>query len=883
MLVETIHQDNSKVGREDKLIEMTKSLGGRIQEILSGHDPPLEPEIKEYLENILADVNISAPPDDNEREALKSTLEQFVNEQECGSILSLLSLEASSPQQESVKKSSTPPKPQMLGDCYSSSAPISPTSRDKTPEGEPSEQDPKNNTQKDLRKQRRQAKRKGGKKVAPSSHDPQHANSASATSSELFDDHASAWKERQEDGQLWGGRGHGGRGVQFTGENYDNIHLPSVSLQFEGNELLVDSSMDIVRGHRYGLLGRNGVGKSTLLRQLAARAIPGIPHGMRIILCQQQIQGREDQTALEALVEADTDRTALLQEMEEVESQIEQGIDLEENAQRLGDIVAELDVIDADGAEGRAEEILRGLSFTTAMINGPTASLSKYDFFLEELDQYNNQYREKIWLLIPQYFVCRCLFAGGGWRMRLALAKALFVPYADLILLDECTNHLDLHGMDWLIRYLTKADSQQERTLMVVSHDRSFLDAICTDIVVMEHHRLSYHVGNYSEYQRQMQDKAARQAQILDASERQRNKAMAFVQKQQNSKKSTDPNKQRQAKMIRDKKLDRIGNYREDGKKFKQFSLKTMDESSVRLAQKVHIERDSPVLKLQFPNPTWPPGVSEGSPLVQFDGVSFGYDAEGDPLLKDLTLNIVRGSKIALVGNNGCGKTTLVKMIAGELENKGKTTGTLWRHPSLRIGHVTQYSVEELEDYAHMTVVQYAEEKLSTGRASSTVIKEASGNVRQYLGSFGLGGAHAHRPIGSMSGGERMRLCFATILADEPHMLMLDESTNHVDLETLDSMSTALSAYQGAVLMVSHNQAFLSGFCKELWVLEHGRVDVSHNDTESFDELFSSYRDHILSSSAASDRRQERRAKTIMAKRATKQDTGAQKNTTLFA
>ena len=145
--------------------------------------------------------------------------------------------------------------------------------------------------------------------------------------------------------------------------------------------------------------------------------------------------------------------------------------------------------------------------------------------------------------------------------MRLALARALFVPSSDLILFDECTNHLDLHGLDWLIRYIQKS----EQTMIVVSHDRSFLDGICSDIIVMEHQRLNYHVGNYSEYQRQMQDKAARESHILDAAERQRAKAAAFVQKQQAmaNKKSADPNKQRQAKMIKDKKMERLGNYRE--------------------------------------------------------------------------------------------------------------------------------------------------------------------------------------------------------------------------------------------------------------------------------------------------------------------------------
>lgn len=191
-------------------------------------------------------------------------------------------------------------------------------------------------------------------------------------STDLVDDHSSAWQECQEQRKLWGGRGHGGRGVRFTGENDDNVHLPSVSLQFKGNELLVDSIMDIIRGHRYGLLGRNGVGKSTLLRQLAAHAIPGIPHGLRICLVR-----REDQTALEALLEADTDRILLLDEMEKVEYEIEKGVKLQENSLRLGNIVAELDVIDADGAEDRAKEILRGLSFTAAMIDASTASLSE--------------------------------------------------------------------------------------------------------------------------------------------------------------------------------------------------------------------------------------------------------------------------------------------------------------------------------------------------------------------------------------------------------------------------------------------------------------------------------------------------------------------------
>jgi len=211
-----------------------------------------------------------------------------------------------------------------------------------------------------------------------------------------------------------------------------------------------------------------------------------------------------------------------------------------------------------------------------------------------------------------------------------------------------------------------------------------------------------------------------------------------------------------------------------------------------------------------------------------------------------------------------------------------KKNGSLWRQPNIRIGHLTQYAVEELEQYAKKTVVEYAEEHLMSGRATSSIVAKSagSGNVRQYLGSFGLGGKHAHRPIGKLSGGERMRLCFAKVLADEPHLLLLDESTNHVDIETLESMSKALNEYEGSVLMVSHNQFFLSGFCTELWVLDDG-VTVNKSDTESFDEIFSQYRSSILQKGGTtlSDRRQ---LKVNMAKRATKQRAGTQQSTALL-
>uniref|UniRef100_A0A7S3KXI9 ABC transporter domain-containing protein n=1 Tax=Amphora coffeiformis TaxID=265554 RepID=A0A7S3KXI9_9STRA len=436
------------------------------------------------------------------------------------------------------------------------------------------------------------------------------------SSEETTEDDASAWRQRQSEGKSWGGRGFGGRGEYAGKVNHikSNIHLANVTVSLpNGADLLQNTTMDISANHRYGLIGRNGVGKSTLLNRLACRMIPGMPD-MRILVVQQQVEG-SDKTPVEVLLEADVDRAQLLAEEEELETALESGsvseTEIEQIAERLSHIVVELDAIGADSAESRANEILNGLQFTQDMLQKPTINLS------------------------------------GGWRMRLALARALFVP-CDLLLLDECTNHLDLHGLDWLIKYLTSDDS---RTMIIVSHDRSFLDAVCTDILRMDHMQLSYHVGNYSEYERQMAEKSARDAQILGAAERQRAKAEAFVQKQQAmaNKKSADPNKQRQAKMIKEKKMERIGNYREDGKRYKNFSLKQLDESHVRLAQKVHIEIDEPVIKMNFPEPLWPPGIAPGDGIVRTEGFSFGYDTKRT-ILNDITVEIRRGSKIALVG-----------------------------------------------------------------------------------------------------------------------------------------------------------------------------------------------------------------------------------------
>ena len=670
---------------------------------------------------------------------------------------------------------------------------------------------------------------------------------------EDMDDHGSAWADLQAEGNdQWGGRGHGGRGVRSGANTASNIHLTSVNLQFAGNELLENATIQINGGHRYGLLGRNGVGKSTLLRRLANHSIPGFPRDVRVMLVKQEVEGTT-KSVIQTLLDTDTEMAALVEEQRLLEEQIEiaVGQDGQDNSEalasvveRLGIVASDLDAMDADSAEDRARDLLRCLKFGKAMVEGPTNHLS------------------------------------GGWRMRLALAQALFVP-SDLLLLDECSNHLDIFALMWLSDYLSTCG----RTVVIVSHDRDFLDQVCTDIMLLEHKKLSYHVGNYTAFRIQQEEKQARQAQILDASERKRSKALSFIEQQQkgSGKKYQDPKKQRQAKMIKEKKLDRIGNYREDGKRYQTHSLKKMSEEYLLTPEKVIVEADEPVARMKLIDPTWSPGMTPGSPLIQANDMSFGYSRDSPFLLNNLTLDVARGSKIALCGRNGQGKSTLLNLFTGKINPEEKTwrfSGTLCRHPCLRVGHLTQHSVEELDEYASLTVVEYAEQNLLSGSAAMEVSSASGGskNIRQYLGAFGLGGTHAHRLVGTLSGGERMRLCFAKIMASAPHLLVLDEPSNHIDLETCDVLSAALDAFQGSVLVISHNQSFLSGFCKELWVVEDGKVEVRHS--ESFEELFLEYKSEAIA--GASSRRNIRTAKAKLAKKASHQRVGRTERSALI-
>jgi ATPase subunit of ABC transporter with duplicated ATPase domains len=645
-----------------------------------------------------------------------------------------------------------------------------------------------------------------------------------------LDDYSSAWEACKAEGRSWGGKAQGGRGVarsyqcMSSGKTKDAV-VNQVTLAFDGHELLRESRLCIAHRHRYGLIGKNGVGKTTLLRRIAAKAVPGWPMHLSTLYVQQEVFGSRV-TVLECLLNGNPgEQAALEEEKTRLEETLvepysgENANSKEAAALRLGEIY---DLLESDSREAQAVNILKGLQFSSAMRAQPTDELS------------------------------------GGWRMRLALAQALFVR-PDILLLDEPTNHLDLSAVAWLEQFLTN----NSITTVIVSHDAYFLDAVCTDIINFEDQKLNYHAGNYSNFRGSQDEKFTRARNTADAVAKKEKKMKDFIQKQQamSNKKGGDENKQRQA-AERAKKMGRVGLFSENGHRFKLLAVgrtKSGYESSGASNRAQHITgnyRSSNGMQSQFVsnakvgmgfeknllNFKFPAAAPIGSagvdlPLISMEECSFGYTARKPLLLNKMTLSINRKSRIAVVGRNGAGKSTLIKLLVGELQPKTSSVGKYFRHPNCKVAHIAQHHIEQVGEHVDKTPMEFlmCEHK-----------SKSEQEARAFLGSFGLVGKLALQKIGSLSGGQKARLVFATVMFQKPHVLVLDEPTNHLDTDSLESLSRAVGAFRGAVVMVSHNQSFMAGCCNEMWVLQKGRVSVNraHEEGEggSFTDIFRQYK-----------------------------------------
>ncbi|KAK3155715.1 hypothetical protein QOZ80_2BG0206670 [Eleusine coracana subsp. coracana] len=525
-----------------------------------------------------------------------------------------------------------------------------------------------------------------------------------------------------------------------------DIHMENFNVTVGGRDLIQEATITLAYGRHYGLVGRNGTGKTSFLRAMAMYAIDGIPKNCQILHVEQEVVG-DDTTALQCVLNADVERVQLLQEEArlvqqqkdlELEAEFGQGsdkskVDLNKDAisQRLEEIYKRLEFIDADAAEARAASIL-GLSFTPEMQRKRTKEFS------------------------------------GGWRMRIALARALFIE-PDLLLLDEPTNHLDLHAVLWLETYLLK----WPKTFIVVSHAREFLNTVVTDILHLHGRKLHAYKGDYDTFERTREEHLKNQQKAFETNE----KARAHMQ-------------------------DFIDKFRYNAKRA------SLVQSRIKALERMeHVDAvvSDPDYKFEFPTPDDRPGP----PIISFSDASFGYP--GGPLLfKNLNFGIDLDSRIAMVGANGIGKSTILKLISGDLQ---PTSGTVFRSPKVRMAVFNQHHVDGLD----LTVNPL----LYMMRCYPGVPEQ---KLRGHLGSFGVSGNLALQPMYTLSGGQKSRVAFAKITFKKPHIILLDEPSNHLDLDAVEALIQGLLVFQGGVLMVSHDEHLITGSVDELWVVSEGKV-----------------------------------------------------------
>ncbi|XP_074423704.1 ATP-binding cassette sub-family F member 1 isoform X1 [Larus michahellis] len=529
-------------------------------------------------------------------------------------------------------------------------------------------------------------------------------------------------------------------------ENASDIKLEKFSISAHGKELYVNADLYIVAGRRYGLVGPNGKGKTTLLKHIANRAL-SIPPNIDVLLCEQEVVADET-PAVQAVLRADTKRLRLLEEEKRLQALLEGGDDAA--AERLEKVYEELRAIGAAAAEAKARRILAGLGFNPEMQNRATRKFS------------------------------------GGWRMRVSLARALFME-PTLLMLDEPTNHLDLNAVIWLNNYL----QTWKKTLLVVSHDQGFLDDVCTDIIHLDAQRLFYYRGNYMTFKKMYQQK---QKELLKQFEKQEKKLRDL---KAGGKSTKQAEKQTKEALTRKQQKCRRRTAAEEAAEAPEL-LKRPREYTVRFT---------------FPNP---PPLSP--PILGLHGVDFGYEGQ-ELLFRNLDFGIDMESRVCIVGPNGVGKSTLLQLLTGRLT---PTRGQMRRNHRLKVGFFNQQAAEQLR--LEETAAEYLQRNFNLPHQ----------DARKCLGRFGLE-SHAHTlQIAKLSGGQKARVVFAELACREPDVLILDEPTNNLDIESIDALADAINEYQGAVIVVSHDARLITETSCQLWVVEEQGLSQIDGDFEDY-------------------------------------------------
>ncbi|KAK3860899.1 hypothetical protein Pcinc_033079 [Petrolisthes cinctipes] len=527
--------------------------------------------------------------------------------------------------------------------------------------------------------------------------------------------------------------------------NTKDIRIESFDVAYGDRVLIQNATISLAYGRRYALVGRNGLGKTTLLRMIAGRVLR-VPSHISILYVEQEVTG-DDTIALDSVLECDTVRASLIAQEKQIQARIAQGDTggPDENlVEQLSNVYSELQAIEADKAPAKASVILSGLGFDPEMQRRPTREFS------------------------------------GGWRMRIALAHALF-SQPDLLLLDEPTNMLDMKAIIWLENYLMGWAS----TLLVVSHDRHFLDIVPTDVLHLHSQDIDMYRGNYENFFQTRRERQKNQQREYEAQAQFRAHVQEFIDKfRYNAKRAS----------------------------LVQSKIKMLE----KLPELKPIEKEIGVT-LKFPE------VEKlNSPILQLDEVSFYY-TKGKTIFSGVDLSAAMDSRICIVGENGTGKTTLLKILLGELE---PTNGQRVANRSLRIGYFTQHHVDQLD-------MRVCPVELLQSKFPGKPVEE----YRRQLGAFGVSGDLALQQLASLSGGQKSRVAFALMCAANPNFFILDEPTNHLDIETIESLGEAISKFKGGIVLVSHDERLIRMVCTELWVCGGGQVKCMEGGFDEYRTL----------------------------------------------
>ena len=514
------------------------------------------------------------------------------------------------------------------------------------------------------------------------------------------------------------------------------LQLDSLTFNAWGRRFFDRASVNIPPTAKVGIAGRNGVGKSTLFKLIMGELQPDggsieLPRGARIGAVAQE-HPATPVTLIETILEADVERHSLYAELETAEPE------------RMGDIWGRLIEIDADRAPARAAEILSGLGFST-----------------EDLDRAMSEF-------------------SGGWRMRVALAAALFAE-PDLLLLDEPTNYLDLEGALWLEARLKK----YPHSALIISHDRELLNNSVDHILHVAGQKLELYTGGYDDFERRLAEKSRLQAATRVKQDAERAHLQSFIDR---FKAKASKAAQAQSRVKRLAKLAPI-------------------------AEAVN-ERVAP---FTLPSPERP----LAPPLIRLEGVSVGYGEV--PVLKGMNLRLDIDDRIGLLGVNGAGKSTFAKLIAGALPIMG---GDMHRERRIKVGWFHQHQIEAMDPN---------ETPLEIMRREMPVASEASRRSR--LAQFGLSLPKHETTVENLSGGERARLLLNLVAMDAPHLLILDEPTNHLDIDSRRALLDALNDYEGAVILITHDRSLMELVADRLWLAADGKVAPYQGDMDDYAKL----------------------------------------------